>query len=247
MLLDDRIAIVTGGANGIGRATVLAFAAEGARVVVADLNEAAGRQVVDEVAAAGGEARFERVDVSDGARVEQMVESTEAAWGGLDILVNNAGIVADASLLKMTHEQWRRVIDVNLEGLFLCGQAAARRMVELGGGGVILNTASVVGLYGNYGQSNYVAAKAGVIGMTKTWARELGKHGIRVNAVAPGFIATDILEGVPQKILDDMVARTPLRRLGRPEDVADAFVFLASDRAAYVTGTTLSVDGGIVV
>lgn len=247
MLLEDRVVIVTGGAGGIGRATVLACATEGARVVVADLDEEGGRDVTRQADAAGPGSRFQRVDVSSPEDVERMMDETVDEWGRVDVLVNNAGIVADARLVNMTFEQWDRVIDVNLKGLFLCGQAAARRMIDAGRGGVILNTASVVGLYGNFGQSNYVAAKAGVIGMTKTWARELGKHGIRVVAVAPGFIETDILRSVPTEVLDGMVARTPLRRLGRPEDVAAAFVFLASDRAAYITGTVLSVDGGIVV
>lgn len=246
MLLESRVVIVTGGAGGIGRATVLACAAEGARVVVADLDEEGGRDVARQADASGPGARFQRVDVSSSEDVERMMEETVDEWGRVDVLVNNAGIVADARLVNMTSEQWDRVIDVNLKGLFLCGQSAARRMIDAGRGGVILNTASVVGLYGNFGQSNYVAAKAGVIGMTKTWARELGKHGIRVVAVAPGFIETDILRSVPTEVLDGMVARTPLRRLGRPEDVAAAFVFLASDRASYITGTVLSVDGGIV-
>lgn len=246
MLLSGKVALVTGAARGIGRATAQAMAREGAAVVVADVAEEAGSATVRSITAAGGVARFERLDVSDPASVERAVAATRAATGGLDVLVNNAGIVRDARLVKMTLEQWESVIGVNLTGVFLCGQAAARAMVEGNRGGVILNISSVVGLYGNFGQTNYAAAKAGVIGMTRTWARELGRHNVRVNAIAPGFIATDILHDIPEKVIHLMKERTPLARLGEPGDIAEACVWLASDRAAFVTGAVLSVDGGLV-
>jgi 3-oxoacyl-[acyl-carrier protein] reductase len=247
MRLKDKVAIITGGANGIGRATALTFAREGAKVTVADVKEEAGKKVVDEIAKIGGTAIFARVNVADPQQVNQMVAATINAFGKIDILINNAGILADARLVKMELEQWQRVIDVNLKGVFLCGQAVARVMEEQGTGGVILNAASVVGLYGNFGQSNYVASKAGVIGMTKTWARELGRKGIRVNAVAPGFIATEMVQAMPEKVITMMKEKTLLQRMGTPEDIASAYLFLASDEAGFITGTVLSVDGGVVV
>jgi 3-oxoacyl-[acyl-carrier protein] reductase len=247
MLLSERTALVTGAAAGIGRATALRFAAHGARVVVADLDADRGAAVAAEIGDAGGTAVFEHLDVTDGVEVERVVAAAVQRYGGLDVLVNNAGIVADARLVKMTAEQWQRVIDVNLKGVFLCGQAAARAMIEGGRGGVILNASSVVGLYGNFGQSNYVATKAGVIGMTRTWARELGRHGIRVNAVAPGFIGTEILRDMPERVVEMMEEKTPLGRIGTPDDIANAYLYLASEMAAFVTGAVLSVDGGLVV
>jgi 3-oxoacyl-[acyl-carrier protein] reductase len=200
------------------------------------------------------EARFQRVDVTVAAEVEKAVEETVGTWGRLDVLVNNAGILRDGLLVKvkdgivasrMSDEQFDGVVDVNLKGPFLCTRAAVPHMIR-GGGGVILNASSVVGIYGNFGQTNYVATKAGVIGMTRVWARELGRHRIRVNAVAPGFIATDMVRQMPEKVLDAMVSRTPLGRLGTPDDVASAYVWLASDAAAFVSGAVLSVDGGVV-
>jgi 3-oxoacyl-[acyl-carrier protein] reductase len=176
-----------------------------------------------------------------------MMDNVVAKYGGVDILINNAGILADARLVKMTEEEWDRVININLKGIFLCGQAAAKIMIEKDKGGVIINTSSVVGIYGNFGQSNYVASKAGVIGMTKTWARELGKSNIRVNAVAPGFMKTEIIKDMPEKIINYMIEKTYLKRMGEPEDIANAFLYLASDMGKYVNGTVLSVDGGVVV
>ncbi|MFQ5605437.1 MAG: beta-ketoacyl-ACP reductase [bacterium] len=247
MRLKNKAAIITGAACGIGQQTALTFAREGAKVAVADINESAGKTVVEQITKAGGSALFKQVDVTNHDDVQTMVAAVLDTFGKVDILVNNAGIVADARLVKMALEQWQRVIDVNLKGVFLCGQAAARVMESQGSGGVILNASSVVGLYGNFGQTNYVATKAGVIGMTKTWARELGKKGIRVNAVAPGFIATEILQSIPEKVIDLMVQKTPLGRMGSVEDIANAYLFLASDEAAFITGTVLSVDGGILV
>lgn len=246
MLLKDRIAIVTGAAAGIGRATAQAFASEGAVVIVADVDEATGRATAEAIASGGRSARFERLDVTDTDEVEAVFARVHGEHGRLDILVNNAGIVRDARLVKMTLEEWDRVMAVNLKGVFLCGQAAARIMTEQGSG-VILNATSVVGLYGNFGQSNYVATKAGVIGMTKTWARELGRKGVRVNAVAPGFIGTEIIKDMPQKVIDMMAEKAPLGRIGQPEDIASAYLYLASDQASFVTGAVLSVDGGLVI
>ena len=246
MRLQNKVALITGAGNGIGKQTALTFSREGAKVVVADINEDAGRKVVDEILQSDGIATFEMVNVAETEDVVRMVENTVKTYGKIDVLVNNAGIVADARLVKMDLEQWQRVIDINLKGVFLCGQAVAKVMETHKSGGVILNASSVVGLYGNFGQSNYVATKAGVIGMTKTWARELGKKGIRVNAVAPGFIATDILQSVPEKVINIMVEKTPIGRMGKPQDIANAYLFLASDEASFITGAVLSVDGGII-
>lgn len=251
--LEGKVVIVTGAAAGIGRATALRFAAEKCRLAAWDVGEP--KDLVAAIASAGGEGRFQRVNVANGAEVEAAVAEVIAAWGRVDVLVNNAGIVRDAQLVKwkdgavaatMTDEQWDAVIAVNLKGPFLCTRAVAPHMIAAKSG-VILTASSVVGLYGNFGQTNYAATKAGVINMTRTWARELGKFGIRANAVAPGFIATEILHAMPQKVLDGMVAHTPIGRMGAPEDIANAYCWLASDQAAFVTGTCLSVDGGLVV
>jgi len=252
--LRGKVVIVTGAAAGIGRATALAFAGEGGRVAAWDVNESALGPLVAELGAAGGEGMAAVVDVADGASVAAGLQSVLERWGRVDVLVNNAGIVRDAQLVKwkdgavaatLTDEAWDAVVGVNLKGVFLCTRTVVPHMIQ-GGGGVVLNASSVVGLYGNFGQTNYVATKAGVIGMTRVWARELGRYGIRVNAVAPGFIATEILRAMPQKILDTMVGHTPLGRMGEPRDIANAYLWLASDQAAYVTGHCLSVDGGIV-
>ena len=253
--LRDKVVIVTGAAAGIGRATARRFAAEGCRVAGFDVNAAAGEALVAELAAAGGQAHFGAVNVADAASVEAGVAGVVGKWGRVDVLVNNAGILRDGQLVKwkdgavqqaMTDEAWDAVLGVNLKGVFHCTRAVVPHMIA-GGGGVVLNASSVVGLYGNFGQTNYVASKAGVIGMTRTWARELGRHRIRVNAVAPGFVATEILRSMPQKILDTMVEHTPLGRIGQPDDIANAYAWLASDEASFVTGHCLSVDGGVVV
>jgi len=252
--LNGKVVLVTGAAAGIGRATALRFAAEGAKVAAWDVAAEGGDTLVEALSAAGGEGLFERVDVTDGAAVAAAVERLVERWGGVDVLVNNAGIVRDAQLVKvkddqvvatMTDEQFDQVIGVNLRGVFLCSRAVAPHMIR-SGGGAILNASSVVGLYGNFGQTNYAATKSGVIAFTKSWARELGRFGIRVNAVAPGFIATEILQAMPDKVLDALVKRTPVGRMGRPEEIAEAYVWLASDAASFVHGTVLSVDGGLV-
>ena len=240
----ERVVIVTGGAAGIGRATARRFARDGARVAVWDVNEGEP-----------GEGVFQKVDVTDAAAVEAAVAEVIDRWGRIDVLVNNAGIVRDGQLIKwkdgqkvseMSERDFDAVVSVNLKGVFLCTRAVAPHMIQ-GGGGVILNASSVVGLYGNFGQTNYAATKAGVVNMTQTWARELGKFNIRVNAVAPGFIATEMVTAMPEKVLQGMVSHTPLGRMGKPEDIANAYVWLASDAASFVHGITLSVDGGLVI
>ncbi len=244
--LENRVALITGGAQGIGRAIAERFAAEGAKVVIIDVVEAKASATADALKAEGGDAMALVCDVTDRAQVEQTVQNVLDAYGTIDILCNNAGITRDARLVKMTEEQFDSVIDVNLKGVFNLTQAVAPHMIAQGYGRVI-TTSSVVGLYGNFGQTNYVATKAGVIGMTKVWARELGPKGITANAVAPGFIATEMVKTVPQEILDRFIQQTPCRRLGEPEDIANAFLFLASDEASFVNGAVLSVDGGLVV
>jgi 3-oxoacyl-[acyl-carrier protein] reductase len=253
--LKDRVAIITGGANGIGRQTALTFAQAGAAVAVWDLAEEAGAAVVREIEAAGGRAAFWRVNVARQAEVEAAVAATEARLGPVDILINNAGITRDAQLVKvkqgrvearMSEADFDAVIAVNLKGAFNCAQAVAPGMIARGHGRII-SAASVVGLYGNFGQTNYAATKAGVIGMTRVWARELGKRGVTANAVAPGFIGTEMTRAMPEAVLQGMVARTPVGRLGAPEDIAYAYLFLASDAAGFINGAVLSVDGGLVL
>ncbi|WP_408594613.1 3-oxoacyl-ACP reductase FabG [Limnohabitans sp.] len=244
--LANKVSIITGAAQGIGLATALKFAAEGAIVVVCDVKQAAVDAAVAQCQAIGAQASGYVVDVTQRAMVDGMVQAVLAHHGRIDVLVNNAGITQDSRLQKMTLEQFDRVIDVNLRGVFHCAQAVTDSMVAQGRG-VILNASSVVGIYGNFGQTNYAATKFGVIGFTKTWSRELGPKGIRVNAVAPGFIATPILSTMPEKVIEDMVQRVPLKRLGMPQDIANVYAFLASDEAAYVNGAVLEVSGGMTV
>jgi len=244
--LAGRVALITGAGQGIGRAIALRFASEGAKVVALDVVPDGINAVVSEIKAAGGEALAVICDVTQREQVAAAVGAALDAFGQLDILCNNAGITRDARLVKMTEEQFDQVIAVNLKGVFNMTQAVAPHMVERGYGRII-TTSSVVGLYGNFGQTNYVASKAGVIGMTRVWARELGPKGITANAIAPGFIATDMIKTVPQKVLDDFAGRTPVRRLGTPEDVANAYLFLASEESGFINGIVLSVDGGLVV
>ena len=244
--LNNKVALITGAAQGIGLATALKFAQEGAHVVICDIKQASVDAAVDAANALGVRAQGFVVDVTQRDMVDAVVADTLAEFGAIDILVNNAGITQDARLQKMTLEQFDRVIDVNLRGVFHCTQAVADAMVAKGSG-VILNASSVVGIYGNFGQTNYAASKFGVIGFTKTWARELGPKGIRVNAVAPGFIVTPILDTIPEKILASMKSQVPLARLGSPEEVANVYAFLASDEASYVNGAVLEVSGGMTV
>ena len=239
--LENKIAIITGGGRGIGQAITHRYLNEGATVIIAELNEQSGKKTSDSI---GG--HFVKTDISDEDSVNSLFEYVKTKFSRLDILVNNAGILQDSTLIKMDSNQFDSVINVNLRGTYLCGKAAADIMVKQRSG-VIINAASVVAHNGNFGQTNYVASKAGVIGMTKVWARELGKDGIRVNAIAPGFIKTDMTTGMPEKIIRMMGDKVPLKRWGEPEDVANAFTFLASDLASYITGTILNVDGGVVV
>lgn len=245
MRLHGKVAIVTGGGRGIGEATCLKFAQEGAKVVVADMSGA--DDVAAKITAMGGDAISMSVNVTDPEAVTKMIDDTLTKYGKLDVIVNNAGITDDSQLLKMAEEQWDKVINVNLKGVFLCSQAAAKAMAAQGTGGVILNASSLVGIYGNFGQTNYAATKWGVIGMTKTWAKELGRKNIRAVAVAPGFIMTPMTEKMPENVLDMMKEKSPLRSLGQPEDIANAYAFLASDEARFITGCVLSVDGGVVL
>jgi 3-oxoacyl-[acyl-carrier protein] reductase len=244
MSLKDHVVIVTGAASGIGLATARRFAEEGSRVASWDVKDGESQP--------GG--IFQKVDVTSAQSVAAAVEEVTARLGPIRVLINNAGILRDAQLVKykegaitgmMSDEQFDAVIGVNLKAVFTCTRAVVPGMIARGGG-VILNASSVVGLYGNFGQTNYVAAKAGVIGMTKVWARELGKYQIRVNAIAPGYIATEMVQGMPEKIREGMVGHTPLGRMGQPVDIANAYVWLASDQASFITGAVLSVDGGVV-
>jgi 3-oxoacyl-[acyl-carrier protein] reductase len=242
--LSDKVAIVTGSAQGIGLATALRLASEGARVVVSDLGGPRVQAAVAQIRAAGGQAMGCVVDVTDRAAIDAMVAEVKTAWGRIDILINNAGITKDARLAKMTSAQFDSVIAVNLKGVFECTQAVAELMVTQGAGSIV-NASSVVGLYGNFGQTNYAATKAGVIGFTKTWARELGPKGVRVNAVCPGFIRTPILDTVPDAVKQKMIEKVPLGRLGNPEEIASVYAFLASDDASYLNGAVIEVSGGI--
>jgi 3-oxoacyl-[acyl-carrier protein] reductase len=244
--LAGKVSLITGAAQGIGLATALKFAREGATVIVCDVKQAAVDDAVKQCQAIGTQAVGFVVDVTQREMVDATVKAVLEQFGRVDVLVNNAGITQDARLQKMTLEQFDRVIDVNLRGVFHCTQAVADAMVAQGSG-VILNASSVVGIYGNFGQTNYAATKFGVIGFTKTWSRELGPKGIRVNAVAPGFVATPILNTMPEKVVDEMKNRVPLKRLGQPEDIANVYAFLASDEAAYVNGAVLEVSGGMTV
>ena len=254
--LRNKVVIVTGGTGGIGRATAIRFAQEGARVAIWDMSDAASEAVLGELKSAGAtDSLYRKVNVTEAASVQAGVDEVMSRWGSIYALVNNAGILRDGLLVKvkdgavvssLSDEQFDAVINVNLKGVFVCTRAATPHMIA-GGGGVVLNASSVVGLYGNFGQTNYIATKAAVIGMTKTWARELGRYKIRVNAVAPGYIGTEMVKQMPEKILDVMVSRTPLGRLGKPEEIAEAYCWLASDGASFITGTVLSVDGGVVV
>jgi len=239
--LENKIAIITGGAAGIGAATAEKFATEGAKVVIWDLDETRGTALAAKLGAT-----FAKVNTANYAEIEAAAKNVFEQFGRIDILINNAGITRDSTLKKMTPEQWQQVIDVNLTGVFYCTKIISEYMLQ-NNYGRIVNASSVVGIYGNFGQTNYVATKAGLIGMTKTLARELGRKGITVNAIAPGFIATEMVAAMPENVIDGMKAKVPIGRLGQPEEIAAAYAFLASDEAAYINGTTLSVDGGMTV
>ncbi|HNX70760.1 beta-ketoacyl-ACP reductase [Rivihabitans pingtungensis] len=246
MRLKGKVSIITGGASGIGKATVLKFAQEGAIVAVCDLNQETIDATVNEVKAAGGEAVGYIVNVTNKSQINDMVADVKARFGRIDVLVNNAGIVQDAQLTKMTDEQFDLVIDINLRGVYNCAKAVVDTMVAQGGG-VILNASSVVGVYGNFGQTNYAATKFGVIGFVKTWAKELGKKGIRANAVCPGFVATPILKAMPEKVIQAMEDRVPMKRMAQPEEIANLYAFLASDEASYINGAAIEITGGLTL
>ena len=241
MRLKDKVSIITGGAAGIGAATAIKFKEEGAKVIIWDLNEEKGKALAAELGA-----NFDKVNTSNYADIELAAKKVFDTYGRIDVLVNNAGITRDSSLKKMTPELWQQVIDVNLTGVFYCVKIISEYML-MNNWGRILNASSVVGLYGNFGQTNYVATKAGLIGMTKTLARELGRKGITVNCVAPGFIATEMVSAMPENVIESMKAKVPVARLGEPKEIASAYAYLASDEAAYINGATLSVDGGMTV
>ena len=252
MLLRDKVCIITGGAAGIGKATAEKFAAEGAKVVICDVNEEAGNALAQQL---GNDASFWKVNVVDRQEVQAWIDEVAKRYGRIDVLINNAGITRDGQFIKfkegevvgqMSEEAFDAVIAVNLKGVFNCTQAVVPYMIKQGGGAIV-SASSVVGLYGNFGQTNYAATKFAVIGMTKTWARELGKYQIRVNAVAPGFILTEMVQKMPEKVLESMAAGTPLKRLGTPEEIAKVYAWLASDESSYVHGAVISVDGGIVL
>ena len=244
--LENRVAIITGGTAGIGAATAIRFAQEGAKVILWARNAERGNAFVEKMKGMGLEAEFDAIDSSNYEAVCEATKRVNDKYGKIDILINNAGITNDSTLKKMTIEQWQQVIDINLSGSFYCIKAITPYMLEKGYGRIV-NASSVVALYGNFGQTNYVATKAGLIGMTKTLARELGKKGITVNAVAPGFIETDMVAKMPENVLDGMRAKVPVGRLGQPEEIASAYLFLASEEAAYINGATLSVDGGMTI
>lgn len=242
MRLANKVAIITGGASGIGLAAVQKFVAEGAFVYIVDVNEAVGRLVEQQF---HGKVTFVQLDITNRAQCEQVVKSIIEKSKKIDILVNNAGITRDAMLHKMSEEDFDQVLNVNCKGVFNMTQAVIPIMREVGNGRIV-NTASIVGVNGNVGQTNYAASKAAVIGMTKTWAKELGKKGITVNAVAPGFIETDMVKTIPAQQIAMMKMIISLGDLGQAEDVANAYLFLASDEAKYITGHTLEVDGGMM-
>lgn len=253
--LQNKVVVVTGAAAGIGRATALRFASEQCRIAVWDLNTSGQSDLEGEIVRKGGQPLFRKTDVTEPNDVEDGIRQIADKFGQIDVLINNAGITRDFQLVKwkdgemagmMSDADFDAVLAVNLKGVFHCTRAVVPHMIR-SGGGVILNASSVVGLYGNFGQTNYAAAKAGVIAFTRTWSRELGRHNIRVNAVAPGFIETEMVRKMPEKVMQQMVAHTPLGRTGKAEDVAEAYVWLASDAASFITGAVLSIDGGLVL
>ena len=246
MRLQDKVAIVTGSARGLGKAMVLKMVAEGAKVVVTDINREACQTVKAEIEAAGGTALAVKCDVTNREEVTALVEETVKVFGKVDILVNNAGITRDAQMVKMTDDNWDAVMNTNLKSMFICSQVASQPMIQQGYGRII-NISSIAGQEGNFGQANYSAAKAGAIGLTKTLSKELGRKGITVNVVSPGFIMSEMSAAIPEKIKEQLIARIPLNRAGQPEEIASAVAFLASDEAAFITGQVLSVNGGMYV
>ncbi len=247
MHLDGKVAIITGASRGIGRSVAIELAKLGAKVVINYAgNEAAAEEVKNIIVAAGGQGIVIKADVGDAEAVDAMVKETISTFGKIDILVNNAGITRDNLLMRMKEEDWDAVMNINLKGVFVCTKAVSRIMMKQRAGKII-NMTSVVGLMGNAGQANYAAAKAGVIGFTKSMAKELASRGITVNAIAPGFIGTDMTAVLSDQVKTELTEKIPAGRLGSPEDVAAAVTFLASDSANYITGQTLNVDGGMLM
>ncbi|MCC6868663.1 MAG: 3-oxoacyl-ACP reductase FabG [Burkholderiales bacterium] len=246
MRLESKVSIITGAGQGIGQATALKFAKEGAKVAVCDINMEKVAETVRLLKEMGGEAIGFKVDVTDKDSIAAMIQGVMAKWGRIDTLVNNAGIVQDAQFKKMSEDQFDRVIDVNLKGVYNCTKAVVDIMLQQNSG-VILNASSIVGIYGNFGQTNYAATKFGVIGMVKTWARELGRKGIRANAICPGFVETPILATMPEKVVRMMEDRVPMGRLARPEEIANTYAWLASDEASYINGAVIEVSGGVTI
>jgi 3-oxoacyl-[acyl-carrier protein] reductase len=247
MNLDGKTALVTGASRGIGREIALELARQGANVAVNFAgSEAKANEVVDEIKALGRDAFSVQCDVSNSEQVTAMIKDTIDRFGKLDILVNNAGITKDNLLMRMKEEEWDDVININLKGVFLCTKAVTRQMMKQRYGRII-NVASIVGVSGNPGQANYVAAKAGVIGLTKTTAKELSSRNITVNAIAPGFITTDMTDKLTEEVKAEMLKQIPLARFGEPKDIAKVTAFLASDDSSYMTGQTLHIDGGMVM
>ncbi|WP_409253384.1 3-oxoacyl-ACP reductase FabG [Bacillus sp. SCS-153A] len=246
MRLKNKTAVITGSANGIGLAAAKKFAEEGCKVIMADYDENKGAAEAHKIKEEGGDAVFCQVDVANRESVNILAERIIKEFEGIDILVNNAGITRDAMMAKMSEEDFQQVLDVNLTGVFHCTQAFLPALIN-SGKGKIINTASASGLFGNVGQTNYAASKAAVIGMTKTWAKEFGPKGINVNAVAPGVIETEMTAGIPDKVKAQMNALIPLGKFGKPEDAANAYLFLASDESDYINGVVLQVDGGIMM
>jgi len=246
MRLKGKVSIITGAGQGIGKATALKFAQEGAKVICCDINPSAAHQTAADIQAAGGEAMGFLVDVTKKDTIQAMFDTVVAKYGRVDTLVNNAGITQDAQMKKMTDDQFDQVIEVNLKGVFNCTKVVVDLMLAQGSG-CILNASSIVGIYGNFGQTNYAATKFGVIGMVKTWARELGRKGIRANAICPGFVETPILASMPEKVVRMMEDRVPMGRLAKPEEIANTYAWLASDEASYINGAVIEVSGGVTI
>lgn len=246
MRLQNKVSVITGAAGGIGLATVQKFAQEGAIIAVCDLNKEAVEKIAQDINTLGGKAKGYVVNVVDKESIQAMYDDVLKNFGRVDVLCNIAGITQDAQLIKMTDEQFDSVVDINLKGTYNMTRAIVNQMVAQGYG-VVLNTSSVVGVYGNFGQTNYAATKFGVIGFAKVWARELGKKGIRANAICPGFVATPMVQKMPENIRDSMAARIPMKRMAEPREIADLFAFLASDEASYINGAAIEITGGLTL
>ncbi|UZR97898.1 3-oxoacyl-ACP reductase FabG [Chondrinema litorale] len=242
----DKVIIITGGASGIGKTAALEFGLEGAQVIIWDINQTKTSETEEEFKRKNILVEGMYMNTTDPEETQNTAKYIKEKYGSIDVLINNAGITRDATIKKMQYNEWQQVLDVNLTGVFNCTKSVIPYMIEQESGRII-NTSSVVGLYGNFGQANYSATKSGLIGFTKTLAKELGKYKITVNAVAPGFIATEMVAAMPSKVVEMMVSKTPLRRLGTPEDVAHVYSFLASEEASFVSGSVISVDGAVTL